>query len=124
MNSLVYKWLYIIIHNLVNVFEEIFHIGFEIYEKIEKFVNYKLHPWFDKLKNKHNDRCFIYNNSECLKSKLPKHLAVILQLNDKKDVDLEKLSQIVEWSLVSGVNYLTFYDIRGKIINTKIIQLF
>lgn len=106
-----YKVLWIIIHYLVDILEAIYHFGLEFREN---FINY--------IKNMRqtgefiDDRHLIERHLSEIK-KLPQHLAVILNANSEKDVDLKQLSNLIFWSLSTGVNFISFYDYKGNYLS-------
>lgn len=111
VSSSFYKFLWILAHNLAALSLTLFYIGLEFREKIINFL--KIITKDRRKSTDESDRHQIECHTSYVK-KLPKHLAVILTLEHDKDVDLGRLCKIVEWSLVAGVNFLTFYDYRGN----------
>lgn len=111
ISSSFYRLLWILAHNLVTISVAIFHVGLEFREKIVNFIKNIAQERRKFMVE--NERIYVESQSSYVK-KLPKHLAVILSINNKKDVDLGRLSKLVEWSLVSGVNFISFYDYKGN----------
>lgn len=58
------------------------------------------------------DKVIIDRNLHNL-NKIPQHIAVLLYLKNETDVDLSQLSDLIFWSLNSGVNFISFYDFKG-----------
>lgn len=106
-----YRVLWIIIHSLADLVEAIYHFGLEFRENFSNFIkNMTKSIQTDQLTS---DRQLIERHLNKI-TKLPKHLAVILNVNSGKDVDLKQLTNLVLWSLSSGVNFISFYDYKGK----------
>jgi hypothetical protein len=106
-----YKLLWALLHVLVDLLEAIFFFGVEFREN---FFNYVKN--LNKRRRKHekeSDAKLIEQHITELK-KLPKHLAVIVKAENEKDVDLRKLTNLVLWSMSSGVNFISFYDHKGE----------
>lgn len=112
MSFSIYKILWIFVHVLANLIETIYIFGLEFREN---FINYfKNITKVGRIQEEKGDKQLIESHLNELK-KLPRHLAVIVNANSEKDVDLSKLSNLVLWSLSSGVNFISFYDYKGKI---------
>lgn len=111
ISSSFYRLLWILAHNFVTVSVTIFYIGLEFREKIANFIKNITQERRKFVVG--NERIYVESQSSYVK-KLPKHLAVILTVDNEKDVDLGRLSNLVEWSLVSGVNFISFYDYKGN----------
>lgn len=110
MSFNLYKLLWIIVHLLADLIETIYFFGLELREKLSNFVkNITKVRRFQKDKD---DEQLIESHLKELK-KLPKHLAVILSANSENDVELQQLSNLVLWSLTTGVNFISFYDYKG-----------
>lgn len=110
-----YKVLWIIAHFLVDLLEAIYYFGLEFRKNFYNFIQN-----ITKIRHQKtgDERHLIENHLNDIK-KLPKHLAVILSVNSKSDVDLKQLTNLVLWSLSSGVNFISFYDYKG----TKPLQV-
>jgi hypothetical protein len=109
--SRLYKLLWIIVHLLADLIETLWHFGFEFRENFRNFIKN-----FTKTRQFHestDDKHLLESRIQELK-KLPKHLAVILNANNTQDVDLRQLTNLVLWSLSSGVNFISFYDYKGN----------
>lgn len=99
-------------HLLVDLIEAIYFFGLEFRENFSYFIKNISQP-----KHSHDyndDRLLIESRIDELK-KLPKHLAVILNANSEKDIDILQLTKLVLWALSSGVNFISFYDYKGKL---------
>lgn len=110
-----YKVLWIIIHLLADVIETIYIFGLEFRENFLNFI--KNITQVRRIQGEKDDKQLIESHLSDLK-KLPKHLAVILNANSVRDVDVRQLSNLVLWSLSSGVNFISFYDFKGKYVNS------
>lgn len=111
MESIALKALWLFIHLIFDIIEAIYYFGQELREKIYCFIK---NIGKDSQRNsKKHEIVFIETNISNLK-KLPKHIGVILNLNNEKDVDLSKLANLVSWSLNSGVHFISFYDYKGE----------
>lgn len=111
MNFSFYKLLWSLIHLLVNLIEELFFFGLEFRDNVFNYV--KELSQVRRTREKEDDARLIERHINELK-KLPKHLAVIVTAESEKDVDLKQLTNLVEWSLKSGVNFISFYDRNGE----------
>lgn len=107
-----YKLLWILLHLVVDLFEAIYFFGLEFRENFANFI--KSMTTERRFQGGEDDVQLIERHISHLK-KLPKHLAVIVKAEDKRDVDLRKLSNLVLWSMNSGVNFISFYDYKGKV---------
>lgn len=106
-----YRVIWIIIHSFADLVEAIYHFGLEFRENFSNYIkNMTKSRQTDQLTC---DRQLIERHLNEI-TKLPKHLAVILSVNSEKDVDLNQLANLVFWSLSSGVNFISFYDYKGK----------
>lgn len=106
-----YKVLWIIVHLIADFIEAIGYFGLELRENLYNFIKN-----ITKARQKQelgDDKRLIECHINEIK-KLPTHLAVILDINKEKDVDLKQLTNLVLWSLWSGVNFISFYDYRGN----------
>lgn len=111
MSFTFYKVLWIILHFVADLIEAIYFFGLEFREN---FINYvKNITKVRRIQEEDDETQLIECHLNDLK-KLPKHLAVILNANSVKDVDLRQLSNLVLWSLSCGVNFISFYDYKGK----------
>lgn len=107
-----YKVLWMIVHLLADLIEAVYYFGLEFRENFSNFIKNISQP-----KQTHDftdDRLLIQSRINEIK-KLPKHLAVILNANSEKDVDLKQLTNLVLWALSSGVDFISFYDYKGKL---------
>lgn len=105
-----YKLLWILLHLVVDLCEAIYFFGLEFREN---FINFMKSMITERRFQGAEDVQLIEQHISHLK-KLPKHLAVIVKAEDKRDVDLRKLTNLVLWSMNSGVNFISFYDYKGK----------
>jgi hypothetical protein len=105
-----YKLIYLIIHVLVYIFEALLHFGLEFSQEILYFISYYVK---DRRKGSFVDEAVLIERRVQDLDKIPQHIAVILHINNETDVDLSKLSDLVSWSLNSGVNFISFYDFKG-----------
>jgi hypothetical protein len=111
MSFTFYKVLWIILHFVADLIEAIYFFGLEFREN---FANYVKNITKERrIQEEDDEKQLIECHLNDLK-KLPKHLAVILNANSEKDVDLRQLSNLVLWSLSCGVNFISFYDYKGK----------
>ena len=107
-----FKVLWIIAHLLADLIEAIYYFGLEFRESFSNFVKF--------LSQSRQDKSFS-DDSQTIESrikeikKLPKHVAVLLNANSEKDVDVKKLTNLVLWALSSGVEFISFYDYKGKV---------
>ncbi|KAG5684307.1 hypothetical protein PVAND_013542 [Polypedilum vanderplanki] len=114
MESMILKAIWFIIHFIVDLIESLFYYGLEFRENFIYFIK---NISIDSLsRSKKNELAYIEARINDLK-KLPKHIAVILNINNKKDVDLSKLVNLVSWSMNSNVNFISFYDYKGILKN-------
>lgn len=112
MKSAFYKVLWILVHRLFDLFEVIFIFGLECHEKL---INFIINIPKSRRTDSFCDDQKIIEHSLNEMKKIPKHLAVILYLDDTSDGDdLIQLSKLVLWSLRSGVSFISFYDYKGK----------
>lgn len=105
------KVLWYIIHLLVDLFESIYYFGFEFREN---FLNFIKNITKDQPNSTKESELQLIENSVQDLEKIPKHIIVILNINNEKDVDLSKLASLIYWSMSSGVNFISFYDYKGK----------
>ncbi|CRL04847.1 CLUMA_CG017900, isoform A [Clunio marinus] len=114
MNFSLLKLLWIIAHLLADVLETIFYFGLEFRENFFNFIKkYTKSSWnHDSSDQRHQIELHLKNIK-----KIPKHLAVILNADSEKDIDLMQLTNLVDWSLISGVNFISFYDYKGILKN-------
>jgi hypothetical protein len=112
MNFPFYKLLWTLLHLLVNLLEVIFVFGLEFRENLFNYV--KKLSQVRRTQEKEDDGMLIERHISQLK-KLPKHLAVIVSAECGGDVDLKKLTNLVLWSMNSGVNFISFYDHKGEL---------
>lgn len=111
MESVILKATWFLIHFIVDLIETLFNFGLELRENFNNFIkniSSEIH-W----RSKDDEIAFIETRISELK-KLPKHIVVILNLSNERDVDLSKLANLVSWSLYSGVNFISFYDYKGE----------
>lgn len=106
-----YRVLWIVLHFLADFAETIYHFGFELRENFSNYIKIMT-------KSRHtdqltDDRQLIERHLSEIK-KLPKHLTVLLNADSEKDVDLMQLTNLVLWSLSTGVNFISFYDYKGN----------
>lgn len=106
-----YKALWLLAHALVSLIEAIFHFGLEFRENFCNFIKKISQSGSNHTST--SDRLLIEDRLHELK-KLPKHLGVILSVDSEKDVDVQKLTRLVTWALSSGINFISFYDYKGK----------
>lgn len=102
--------IYLIIHLLVDYVESFFYFGLEFRDKFYNFINTLLR---DRKRTSLDDEKAILDWNLQILDKIPQHIAVLLHLNEETDVDLSKLSDLIFWSLHSGVNFISFYDFKG-----------
>lgn len=110
MSDFLYKVLWTLLHLLANLIESIYYFGLEFRENLHNFIEN-----IGKSRLPQDDKQLLERHTTKLK-KLPKHLAVILSVSCQKDVDLNKLTNLVIWALNSGVNFISFYDYEGKYV--------
>lgn len=118
MENKLLKLIYLIVHVLVEWIEAAYYFGFEFRDNLSNFVNNVVRV--RQLKTSSHEKVHIEQRLHELK-KVPKHLAVILNIKRETDVDLSRLADLVSWSLTSGVNFISFYDFKG---NSKIRSIF
>lgn len=109
MSNFCHKVLWTLLHLLANILEPIYYYGLEFREKFRYFIE---NIGTSRLPNDSNDAGLIEHQISNIK-RFPKHLAVILTVNNQKDVDLNNLTKLVMWALNSGVNFISFYDYKG-----------
>lgn len=107
-----HKVLWIIAHFLADLIEAIYYFGLEFRENLFNFIKNISKP--TQAHNYKDDRLIIESRISEIK-KHPKHLAVILNANSGRDVDLEHLTNLVFWSLSSGAEFISFYDYKGNL---------
>lgn len=107
-----YKVLWIIVHLLADAIEAIYYFGLEFRENLTNFV--KSISQTRGVYSLSDDSLSIESRIKEIK-KLPKHLAVILNAEREKDVDVKKLINLVLWALRSGTDFISFYDYKGKL---------
>jgi hypothetical protein len=110
MENRLLKLIYLIIHVLVNCIESFFYFGLEFQEKIFYFINYVAK---ERRKGSAAEETQLIERKVQDLDKIPQHIAVILHIKSEQDVDLSRLSDLVSWSLNSGVNFISFYDFKG-----------
>lgn len=110
MENKLLKLIYLIVHILVEWIEAIFYFGLEFRDNFSNFINNAVRV--RRLSSSSYEKVHIEQRLHELK-KIPKHLAVILNLIRETDVDLSRLADLVAWSLSSGVNFISFYDFKG-----------
>lgn len=115
MNISYPKVLWIIIHLLTDFIETIYYFGLEFRENLTNFLINFIN--ISQSRRVHNlfDDCQIIENRIKEIPKLPKHLAVILSANSENELDVRKLTSLVIWALSSGVEFISFYDYKGKV---------
>lgn len=111
MESVLLKVLWYLIHLLVDLFESIYYFGFELREN---FLNFFKNITKDEPDSTKDSELQLIESSVQDLEKIPKHIIVILNINNEKDVDLSKLTNLIYWSMSSGVNFISFYDYKGK----------
>lgn len=111
MKSILLKAIWFLIHTLVNIIESLYYFGLEFRENFINFIKNSMRS--RKLYSKDDENLLIARRIHELK-RLPKHIAVILHINNEEDVDLFNLAKLVSWSLNSGVNFISFYDYKGE----------
>lgn len=111
MENSILKLIYLIVHMLVDCIETIFYFGLEFRDKFFNFINNSLKE--GNITSSANEKVIIERNLQSLK-KIPQHIAVILNIRNKGDVELSKLVDLIHWSLISGINFISFYDFKGN----------
>ena len=111
MESVLLKVLWYLIHLLVDLFETIYYFGLEFREN---FYNFFKNITKDQPISTKESELQLIESSVVDLEKIPKHIIVILNINNEKDVDLSQLTNLIYWSLSSGINYISFYDYKGK----------
>lgn len=109
-----YKVLWLFVHAVFSIAEAIFHFSLEFRDNFCNFIKK-----ISQSRCKHtstSDRHLIESQLHELK-KLPKHMGVILSANSETDVDVQKLTCLVTWALSSGINFISFYDYKGREMN-------
>lgn len=112
MENTLLKLIYFIVHVLAEWIETFYYFGFEFRDNFYNFINNVVQT--RQLKTSKDEKVYIEHRLHDLK-KVPKHIAVILDIKSEKDVDLSRLADLVSWSLVSGVNFISFYDFKGTV---------
>jgi len=110
MNLLFFKLLLFILHRLADLIEAIYYFGLEFRENLRSFIKNINQP--RRLYSFNYDILTIESKIKQLE-KLPKHLAVLLNADTEKDVDVKNLTDLVLWALNSGVEFISFYDYKG-----------
>jgi len=111
MESVLLKVLWYLIHLLVDLFETFYYFGLEFREN---FYNFIKNITKDQPISTKESELQLIESSVLDLEKIPKHIIVILNINNEKDVDLSQLTNLIYWSLSSGINYISFYDYKGK----------
>lgn len=111
-----FKVLWFLLSWMSNLLEAIYYFGLEFRENFFHFI--KTICLTESAVDCSDVRPRIDAHIREMK-KLPKHLAVILTVKNKKDVDLAQLSNLVRWALNSGVHFISFYDFKGKQHNNR-----
>lgn len=111
MENFLIKIIYLIIHTLIDWLEAFYYFGLEFRDNFYDFINKIIRE--DKSKSFEDEIVIIERKVQELK-KIPKHIAVLLNLQDETDVDLSRLSDLIFWALNSGINFISFYDHKGK----------
>lgn len=109
--SIFHKIVWILLHTIANIAEKIYEIGLFLYEILKNFQ--RAH---NSRKSSNYEKSVIEEHIHNLK-KIPQHLAVLLNCN-AKDCELpkyENLANLVCWAFELGINYISFYDYRGKL---------
>lgn len=106
-----YKVLWMILHLLADLIEAIYYFGLEFREKLVSFI--KNISQTNTTADCKDENLLIERHIHEIK-KHPKHIAVILNAKSKRDLDLHQLTNLVQWALSSGVNFISFYDYKGK----------
>lgn len=107
MENKLLKLIYLIVHVLVEWIEASYYFGLEFRDNLLNFIN-NVVPIRQLMTSAQ-----MQQRLHELK-KVPKHLAVILNIKRETDVDLSRLADLVSWSLGSGVNFISFYDFKGN----------
>lgn len=110
MESVLLKVLWYLIHLLVDLFETFYYFGLEFREN---FYNFIKNITKDQPISTKESELQLIESSVLDLEKIPKHIIVILNINNEKDVDLSQLTNLIYWSLSSGINYISFYDYKG-----------
>ena len=113
MENIIPKLIYFIAHLLVDWIEKFYYFGLEFRDNFSNYIKYVVNGrQINQIKTSTNEKVIIEQHVHKL-SKIPKHIAVILNISQRRDVDLSGLSDIVLWSLHTGVNFISFYDFEG-----------
>jgi hypothetical protein len=107
------------VHVLVEWLEAFYYFGLEFRDNLSNFINNVVRV--RQLKTSTNEKVHIEQRLHEIK-KVPKHLAVILNINRESDVDLSCLVDLVAWSLSSGINFISFYDFKGILAKISSIK--
>lgn len=107
-----HKVLWIIAHFLADLIEALYFFGLEFRDNLFNFIKNISQP--APTSDSKDVRLIIESRISEIK-KHPKHLAVILNANSRRDVDVEHLTNLVLWSLSSGVEFISFYDYKGNL---------
>jgi hypothetical protein len=114
MSVSLYKVLWFVLHLLADLVEAIYYFGLEFRENLLSFIkNISQTATGEDFKD---EKCLIERHIHEIK-KHPKHIAVVLTAKTKWDLDLSQLTKLVNWALSSGVNFISFYDYKGKRVN-------
>lgn len=111
MENAILKVIYFIVHVLVEWIEAFYYFALRFRESIYNFINIAFRERQTRSPLK-NEKVLIEQRIQEIK-KIPKHLAVILNIKSERDVALSRLADLVQWSLCSGVNFISFYDVKG-----------
>lgn len=112
MNPLFFKLLLFVLHWLADLIEAIYYFGLELRENLKSFIKNINQP--RRLNSFKHDILTIESRIKQLE-KLPTHLAVLLNADTGLDVDVKNLTDLVLWALNSGVEFISFYDYKGKV---------
>ncbi|CAG9801700.1 unnamed protein product [Chironomus riparius] len=110
MESVLLKVIWYLVHLIVNLFETIYYFGLEFRENFHNFIT---NITKDKPSSTKESELQLIESSVQDLEKIPKHIIVILNINNEKDVDLSQLTNLIYWSMNSGVNFISFYDYKG-----------
>ena len=121
MEAVLLKVLWYIVHLLVDLFETFYYFGIEFREN---FLNVIKNITKDQPSSTKESELQLIESSVQDLEKIPKHIIVILNINNEKDVDLSQLTNLIYWSMNSGVNFISFYDYKGKHFHAYNIIIF
>lgn len=106
-----YSFLLFIIHFVVSFCEKLYYLSVKVYEGCQHFLKKTI-----LCENLSLDEPGIIDRAIKQLSKLPKHIVVLLKFDNNEPINYESLTNLIHWSSLAGVRYISFYDYQGKFL--------